>query len=242
MATNMRLDVTAPLLGEELAARVAVVAMTEDELAAYRSGAVESYARSREEAGESAALARARSEESLAEMFPDGRPAPGHHLFSVREDGERAGVLWVCERWPAQAFVYDVEVDEAFRGRGLGAAAMVHAALWTRERGLAWLGLNVFGPNTHARALYERLGYLVEEEHFASTACPEICGRAPYSCALTDRICGGGCGTEGMLAEPLAQGGPGPVELSLPTRRSRRVGDRIGQKIRTASLLAASAR
>lgn len=166
MATNMRLDVTAPLLGEGLAARVAVVAMTEDELAAFHSGAVESYARSREEAGESAALARARSEESLAEMFPDGRPAPGHHLFSVREDGEPAGVLWVCERWPAQAFVYDVEVDEAFRGRGLGAAAMVHAALWTRERGLAWLGLNVFGPNTHARALYERLGYLVEEEHF----------------------------------------------------------------------------
>ena len=144
--------------------------MTEDELAAYRAGAVATYARAREEAGESAALARARSEESFAEMLPEGRPAPGQHLFSVREDGQPAGVLWVCERWPAQAFVYDVEVDEAFRGRGLGAAAMVHAALWTRERGMAWLGLNVFGPNTHARALYERLGYLVEEEHFVHSA------------------------------------------------------------------------
>lgn len=170
MATNMRLDVTAPLRGEELAARATVVPMRQDELAAYRTGAVATYARSREEAGESAALARATSEESFSEMLPDGRPAPGQHLFSVREDGVPAGVLWVCERWPAQAFVYDVEVDEAFRGRGLGAAAMVHAALWTRQRGMAWLGLNVFGPNLHARSLYERLGYLVEEEHFVHRA------------------------------------------------------------------------
>ena len=166
MATNMRLHVAAPLPEEKLAERAAVVPMTEDELAAYRDGAVATYARSREEAGESPALARATSEASFAELLPDGRPGEGQHLFTVRTGGERADLLWVCERWPAQAFVYDVEIDEAFRGRGLGAAAMVHAARWTRERGLAWLGLNVFGPNVHARDLYERLGYAVEEEHF----------------------------------------------------------------------------
>jgi hypothetical protein len=44
------------------------------------------------------------------------------------------------------------------------------------------------------------------------------------------------------FAEPLARQVRGPVELSLPTRRLRRVGDRIGEKIQTASLLAASAR
>ena len=166
-ATSMRLDVTGPVPGEELAARAEVTAMTEAEVRAYRDGAVLSYAQSRTEAGESPELARTSSEAAFDELLPSERPGPDQHLFTIRHAGERAGMLWVCRRWPAQAWVYDVEVDPAWRGHGLGAAAMVHAARWTRAAGLPWLGLNVFGPNVHARSLYERLGYVVEEEHFA---------------------------------------------------------------------------
>jgi len=158
--------VAGELAGQELADRAEVTPMTDEEVAAYRDGAVATYARSREEAGESPELARSTSESSFAEMLPNGRPGEGHHLFTVRHEGQRAGIVWVCARWPAQAWVYDVEMDPDFRGRGLGAAAMVHAALWTRDRGMAWLGLNVFGPNRHARGVYERLGFVVEEEHF----------------------------------------------------------------------------
>ncbi|HEX6150438.1 GNAT family N-acetyltransferase [Nocardioides sp.] len=166
-ATTMRLDVTGAVPGEELADRAQVTPMTEQEVTDYRAAAVASYARSREEAGESAELARKTSEASFDALLPGGRPGEGQHLFTVRHAGERAGVLWVCRRWPTQAWVYDVEVDPAWRGHGLGAAAMVHAARWTRAAGLPWLGLNVFGPNAHARSLYERLGYAVEEEHLA---------------------------------------------------------------------------
>jgi ribosomal protein S18 acetylase RimI-like enzyme len=166
-ATAMRLDVTRPVPGEELAGRVEIVPMSDVEVAAYRAAAVTSYARSREEAGESAQLARRTSEASFDELLPGGRPGTGHRLFTVRHAGQRAGMLWVCHRWPIQAWVYDVEVDPQWRGHGLGAAAMVHAAHWTRSAGVPWLGLNVFGPNAHARSLYERLGYLVEEEHVA---------------------------------------------------------------------------
>jgi GNAT superfamily N-acetyltransferase len=169
-ATAMRLDVTRPVPGEELASRVEIVPMSDLDVADYRAVAVTSYARSREEAGESAELARRTSEASFDELLPGGRPGPGHQLFTIRHAGQRAGVLWVCRRWPTQAWVYDVEVDPAWRGHGLGAAAMVHAARWTRGAGVPWLGLNVFGPNTHARSLYERLGYLVEEEHVARSS------------------------------------------------------------------------
>lgn len=166
-ATNMRLDVSGPVPAEGLADRVEVAPMSEEEVTAFAEGAVATYAASREAAGESAALALATARASFDEMIPAGRPGPGQHLFTVRHEAERAGVLWIGMRWPAQAWVYDVEVGEAWRGRGLGAAAMVHGARLTRASGRQWLGLNVFGPNLHARSLYERLGYVVEEEHLA---------------------------------------------------------------------------
>jgi ribosomal protein S18 acetylase RimI-like enzyme len=166
-ATSMRLDLRRALPGDHLADRVEVAPMTAAEAASYAAGAIASYAASREEAGESAALALATSRASFDELLPGGRPGPGQHLMSVRVDGVVAGLVWVGERWPAQAWVYDVEVDPAFRGRAVGAAAMVHAARLARDLGHPWLGLNVFGPNTHARGLYERLGYVVEEEHWA---------------------------------------------------------------------------
>jgi len=166
VATNMRLDVTGDVPGEELADRVETVPMSDDEVSDFCREGVASYARDREEAGESPELARATSEASFAEMFPGGRPAAGHHICTVRHHGERVGTLWVAARWPAQAWVYDVEIDPPSRGHGLGAAAMVHAAGWAREQGVDWLGLNVFGPNRHARGLYEQLGYELEEEHF----------------------------------------------------------------------------
>ncbi len=174
-AATMRLDVTAPVPGEELADLAELVPMSDDEVTAYRDGAVATYATSRQEAGESAELALKTSVASFDEMLPDGRPGTGQHLFHLRHEGEVAGILWLCLRWPTQAWVYDVEVDPDRRGRGLGAAAMVHAARWTRSRVVPWLGLNVFGPNAHARSLYERLGYVLEEEHLdrpPSTATP----------------------------------------------------------------------
>jgi GNAT superfamily N-acetyltransferase len=172
-ATSMRLDVTGPVPGEELADRAEVTAMTDAEVRAYRDGAVLSYAQSRTEAGESPELARKTSEAAFDELLPDGLPGPDQHLFTIRHAGERVGMVWVCRRWPAQAWVYDVEVDPSRRGHGLGAAAMVHAARWTRAAGLPNLGLNVFGPNAHARSLYERLGYTVEEGHFARDSSTE---------------------------------------------------------------------
>jgi GNAT superfamily N-acetyltransferase len=166
-AATLRLDVSVAVPGEPLADRVDMEPMTDAEVTAYADLAVAGYARAREEAGESRELARKTSLASFDELLPGGRPGPDQHLFTLRHDGRRAGVLWVCRRWPAQGWVYDVEVEPGMRGRGLGAAAMAHAGRWARAAGLSSLALNVFGPNAHARRLYERLGYVLEEEHLA---------------------------------------------------------------------------
>ncbi len=56
-------------------------------------------------------------------------------------------------------WVWEVVVDEQHRGRGLGRAAMLLAEEQARAAGAVELGLNVFGYNTVARALYESLAY-----------------------------------------------------------------------------------
>ena len=166
-AANLRLLVTDPLPGEELAGRVTVEPMAEAEFEVYRDVLREQYAAEREAAGESREEARRQAEGIDRDLLPDGLDSPDQFLFTGFADGRRCGNLWLSARWPTQAYVYDVEVVPEHRGRGLGAALMVHAARWTRERGLPWLGLNVFGQTQVARSLYERLGYVVEEEHYS---------------------------------------------------------------------------
>ena len=66
-------------------------------------------------------------------------------------DGERAGHLWIGplasddhEHW----WVWDIEIDEAWRGRGVGRAAMEFAEREARARGCREIGLSVIADNT----------------------------------------------------------------------------------------------
>jgi ribosomal protein S18 acetylase RimI-like enzyme len=110
---------------------------------------------------EDAAMVRA--ERSASDAFPGGRPAEGHWLFAV-EDGEgtRVGILWLGEPWDGEAdslWVYDIEIDAAHRGRGLGRDTMLLAEEEARRLGRSRIKLNVFARNAVARALYLSLGF-----------------------------------------------------------------------------------
>ncbi len=58
-----------------------------------------------------------------------------------------------------QAWVFDVVVDPAFRGRGLGRSLMVGLEAEAARRGVKTLHLQVLAVNTVANSLYESLGY-----------------------------------------------------------------------------------
>jgi ribosomal protein S18 acetylase RimI-like enzyme len=126
------------------------------EVAGYANQIVESGAMSREAADE-------RSRRDHAELLPQGLATPGHLIFRIDADGQSVGWLWLAMRDPRSeagvGYIYDIEVDEAFRGRGYGRAAMALAEEEARRNGLRALGLNVFGHNAAARALYSSLGY-----------------------------------------------------------------------------------
>ncbi|WP_139196645.1 N-acetyltransferase, partial [Curtobacterium sp. MMLR14_014] len=56
-------------------------------------------------------------------------------------------------------WVFDVEIDEPHRRRGHARRALEQAHEVARANGARTIGLNVFGYNTGAQDLYERLGY-----------------------------------------------------------------------------------
>jgi ribosomal protein S18 acetylase RimI-like enzyme len=138
--------------------------LTEAELVEYLSGARDVYLADRLRAGDDPTTAARRADDSFGRLFRDGRPAPGHAVYAVVADGQKVGTLWIgpqsdggADRW----WVWDIVIDEAFRGRGLGRQAMRLAEDEARAGGASELGLNVFGYNDVAIGLYRSLGYEV---------------------------------------------------------------------------------
>ena len=136
--------------------------MAGPEIPGFLAASQADYIADRVASGEDPAVAKRIAEEQLAALFPDGEPGPGQLLYRVEEDGQPVGSLWIgpfSADQPDTWWVWDIAIDEGDRGRGLGKATMLLAEREARSHGATELGLNVFGRNTVARHLYERLGY-----------------------------------------------------------------------------------
>jgi mycothiol synthase len=167
VATQMQLDLETGLPPES--GRVTLRPMTRTEIAAYFSNAVETFADETMAADPSltreAALVNAR--EVHERILPQGVDTPGHDFLVALDaaEGRRIGITWLFHEERA-AFVYDIEVDAAERGKGYGRSLMDVAAEHMRGLGMEVLGLNVFGHNHVAHALYDALGYRVVDRSF----------------------------------------------------------------------------
>ena len=121
------------------------------------------YAREKVQAGvwtEEHALGLSKAEQKAS--LPDGMQTPGHDLFVGTIDREIVGNLWLFTdpgKPVRDTFIYDIEINEANRGRGLGRALLEAAESWCVEHGIAMLRLNVFSFNTTAIQLYESAGF-----------------------------------------------------------------------------------
>ena len=140
--------------------------MTDAEFDDFLSGNAEEYAAELVATGMSEEAAAQRSREQIGQLVAAGQASPGMHFFTAWVGAQPVGSLWLCTLDP-MAFVYDVVVSEAQRRKGYGAAIMNAGALWSREQGHPVVGLNVFAHNPGARALYDRLGYLVTQDYRA---------------------------------------------------------------------------
>jgi ribosomal protein S18 acetylase RimI-like enzyme len=112
--------------------------------------------------------ARRKASADMEALFPDGRPADGAAVLAVEHDGEPVGSVWFAPREGPEgpfAFLYAIQVDEAYRGRGIGRQAMLLFEEEARARGFSRAMLNVFGGNERARGLYRSLDWTEASVH-----------------------------------------------------------------------------
>ena len=141
--------------------------MTSEEFMAFRSRLVIGYAAENVSAGrwlEENSLARA--EEATRSLLPNGLETPDVLLMIAQNSSEvDVGYIWIGLKREGGAspgaWVYDIEVYADHRGKGYGRALLLAGEQATRDAGVKTLGLNVFGSNSVARALYESSGYTV---------------------------------------------------------------------------------
>lgn len=150
--------------------------MSELELTEYQTSAPAVYAESLKEGGvypdeECLKIAR----ESFKKHLPEGVRTPGHTFFVVKKVSSetsrpqvgtsneiRIGSVWLGireEQGKKSAYIYDIFLDEPFRGQGFGRLTLEKIEEAVNQLGLNRIGLHVFGHNLHARALYEKMGY-----------------------------------------------------------------------------------
>ncbi|MGX9346197.1 MULTISPECIES: GNAT family N-acetyltransferase [unclassified Microbacterium] len=136
--------------------------MDPSRLPAWIDRSRDAYADELMAAGEAPDVARENAQKSVERAFPDGQLVAGHRVFDVVEGDEVVGWLWIGpDPSPDDTawWVWDIQIHEAHRGRGLGRAAMQLGEEHARSQGARSIGLNVFGSNTAARRLYTSLGF-----------------------------------------------------------------------------------
>ncbi|MQA24185.1 MAG: GNAT family N-acetyltransferase [Micromonosporaceae bacterium] len=111
--------------------------------------------------------AKEKARQDHAEFLPQGLATERQRLLIAEDDaGHVVGTAWVGLEEPRTrtteiAWLYDIRVEERRRRSGYARAILTAVEALARDAGASRLGLNVFGHNRPAIALYETSGYEV---------------------------------------------------------------------------------
>jgi ribosomal protein S18 acetylase RimI-like enzyme len=147
----------------------ALVPMSQPEFDAFLERTIPEYAADKVRAGnwtEAESLERSRRE--FEELLPRGLMSEENFLYTLYDDRQAVGVIWM-KTSSTSGFIYEVYIEEKFRGKGHGKTIMLLLEEKAREMGLKSLGLHVFGSNHVARRLYEAIGYEITNVNMTKT-------------------------------------------------------------------------
>ena len=142
-----------------------LVLMTQPEFDKYFETLIPDYAADNVRAGywsEDEALEKSRQQ--TTSLLSQGLQTPNHYIYSLYEGEKKVGMIWLkvdLERPVKGGFIFDVRIDEEFRGKGYGKQIMSLIEEKAREFGVQRMGLHVFAYNEVAKNLYERIGYKI---------------------------------------------------------------------------------
>ena len=142
-----------------------LIPMAQDIYDAYIENLLKDYSQEHVKTGNwkpEEALERAR--EQIAQLLPDGLQSENQYLYSLHDDeiGENVGVLWFAAREQGntpEAFIYDIVIYETYRRRGYASSALEVMEAKVLELGIRKISLHVFGHNSPAISLYEKIGF-----------------------------------------------------------------------------------
>lgn len=104
--------------------------------------------------------------EPRVKTYPDEDFDPAEYIdnpeqaaFLAMRESECVGSLRVCRRWNGGAFVDDLAIDLAHRGRGLGRRLMDAAVNWAKARKLVGMSLETQDRNLLACRFYIKYGF-----------------------------------------------------------------------------------
>jgi len=107
--------------------------------------------------------------DSYAKLLPLGHVSVDQFLYSIYHEefnDKIIGYLWFYFKTNGQskkAFIYDIIIEEEYRGKGYGRLAMLACEIEAKKLGAMNLGLHVFANNAAAIALYQSLGYVTTD-------------------------------------------------------------------------------
>jgi ribosomal protein S18 acetylase RimI-like enzyme len=94
--------------------------------------------------------------------------AKGGKIFAAEQEGAVVGWgvvlareddIYVLAEERLHAYIAELYVAEAERGKGIGRALIAACEDWARAQGLNVMQIGVLPGNTRAKAMYERAGY-----------------------------------------------------------------------------------
>ncbi|WP_246288754.1 GNAT family N-acetyltransferase [Bacillus haikouensis] len=136
--------------------------MTPEEFSIFVEKSIISYANEKTRSGnwtEEEALDRAK--EDYRRFLPQDEKTKNNYLYSLYNGNGWIGSFWIAVMPNHTGYIYNIEIEEQFRGQGYGKSAMKEIEIKAKELGLNKIELHVFAHNTTARRLYEKIGYEV---------------------------------------------------------------------------------
>jgi len=126
--------------------------------------------------------AEVRAAAKLAELLPQGVRTEGMILRSVVARGVPVGWVWAGlpgSPRPGTGWLHNIGIDDPFRSKGYGRAAVAAVEAELARRGVRRMGLDVHGSNLGARRFYQRLGYRLVSQQMVKDLPARRAGRCP---------------------------------------------------------------
>ena len=141
-----------------------MIQMNSDEFSVFKNRSIQNLAEQiAEDFGLSQDQAITQANEKFNSYLPLGLKTTGHDFYQIKDaSGNPCGYLWYGERLERNKrsiFIYDILVEEQFRGRGYAKWMLGWLENTVKCMNIDEITLHVLGYNYKARELYETNGF-----------------------------------------------------------------------------------